>query len=138
MCKILIIDDDREICETFCDLLTHAGHTVKIVESGADAFRVVSRMAPDVVLLDMHMPGVSGVLTLSFIRRLSRLAHTKIIIISGHTDIALSAKSIWDADMFLPKPVSPKQLLDAVALVTTPKPARVVSSTEVDQPALPQ
>jgi CheY-like chemotaxis protein len=138
MSKILIIDDDREICETFCDLLTHAGHTVRIVESGADAFRVVSRMAPDVVLLDMHMPGVSGVLTLSFIRRLSRLSHTKIIIISGHTDIALSAKSIWDADMFLPKPVSPKQLLDAVALVTAPKPARVASSTEIDQPAMPQ
>ena|SRR5258705_10721410 len=124
MCKILIIDDDREICETFSDLLTHAGHTVRSVESGADAFRVVPKMAPDVVLLDMHMPGVSGVLTLSFIRRLSRLAHTKIIIISGHPAMAISAKSIWEADMFLPKPVLPRQLLDAVAAVLESAPVR--------------
>ena len=121
MCKILIIDDDPDICETFTDLLTHAGHMVRSVESGADAFRVAPKMTPDIVLLDMHMPGVSGVLTLSFLRRLSRLAHTKVIIVSGHADIALSAKSIWSADIFLPKPVTPGQLLDAVnSLLDTP------------------
>jgi DNA-binding response OmpR family regulator len=114
MGKIVIVDDDIEICETFCDILKHAGHEVRILNSGAEAFRLLPKLVPDVVLLDMHMPGVSGVLTLSYIRRLSRLVNTKIIIISGHPELAESAKSIWGADLFLPKPISPKQLVDAV------------------------
>ena len=115
MSKILIIDDDEEICETFSDILLHAGHDVHILKSGAEAFRVLPKLVPDVVLLDMHMPGVSGVLTLSFIRRLSRLSHTRVIIVSGHPELAESAKAIWGADLFLAKPVSPKQLIEAVA-----------------------
>ncbi len=115
MSKVLIIDDDEEICETFSDILKHAGHDVHILKSGAEAFRVLPKLVPDVVLLDMHMPGVSGVLTLSFIRRLSRLSQTKVIIVSGHPELAESAKAIWGADLFLAKPVSPKQLVEAVA-----------------------
>jgi len=115
MSKVLIIDDDEEICETFSDILHHAGHDVHILKSGAEAFRVLPKLIPDVVLLDMHMPGISGVLTLSFIRRLSRLSHTRVIIVSGHPELAESAKAIWGADLFLAKPVSPKQLVEAVA-----------------------
>src|SRR5260221_9580636 len=116
MGKIVIVDDDIDICDTFADILTHTGHEVKILNSGTEAFRLLPKLVPDVVLLDMHMPGVSGVLTLSYIRRLSRLANTKIIIISGHPELAESAKSIWGADLFLPKPISPKQLVDAVSI----------------------
>ena len=115
MSKVLIIDDDEEICETFSDILKHAGHDVHILKTGAEAFRVLPKLVPDVVLLDMHMPGVSGVLTLSFIRRLSRLSQTKVIIVSGHPELAESAKAIWGADLFLAKPVTPKQLVEAVA-----------------------
>jgi len=115
MSKVLIIDDDAEICETFSDILKHAGHDVHILKTGAEAFRVLPKLVPDVVLLDMHMPGVSGVLTLSFIRRLSRLSQTKVIIVSGHPELAESAKAIWGADLFLAKPVTPKQLVEAVA-----------------------
>lgn len=115
MSKVLIIDDDDEICETFSDILKHAGHDVHVLKTGAEAFRVLPKLLPNIVLLDMNMPGVSGVLTLSFIRRLSRLSQTKVIIVSGHPELAESAKAIWGADLFLCKPVSPKQLVEAVA-----------------------
>jgi DNA-binding response OmpR family regulator len=115
MSKILIVDDDVEICETFMDILIHAGYEVHVVNRGQEAFRVLRRVAPDVVLLDMNMPGVSGILTLSFIKHLTRLANTRVIIISGHPDLAASAKAVWGADLYLAKPVSPRQLLDAVA-----------------------
>jgi DNA-binding response OmpR family regulator len=115
MSKILIVDDDVEICDTFTDILRHAGYDVHVVKSGTEAFRVLRRVAPDVVLLDMNMPGVSGILTLSFIKHLTRLAQTRIIIVSGHPDLAATAKAVWGADMYLAKPVSPRQLLDAVA-----------------------
>ncbi len=115
--RVLIIDDDVELCETFSDALEFAGHEVKVVNSGYEGFRVVTRLVPDVVILDMNLPGVSGILLLSHIRHLSRLSHTKVIIVSGHPDLANSAKSVWGADLYLPKPVTPKQLLEAIACV---------------------
>jgi DNA-binding response OmpR family regulator len=114
MGKILIVDDDIEICDTFSDILRHAGYDVYVVKSGTEAFRALRRVSPDVVLLDMNMPGVSGVLTLSFIRHVTRLAHIRIIIVSGHPELAANAKAVWGADLSLTKPVSPRQLLDAV------------------------
>jgi DNA-binding response OmpR family regulator len=115
MGKILIIDDDREISETFSDVLLHAGHDVYVANSGAEAFKLLRRMTPDVILLDMQMPDVSGMLTLSYIRHLTRLSHSRIIIVSGHPEMALSAQAVWGIDQYLHKPVSPRQLLDAVA-----------------------
>ena len=114
MRKILIIDDDVELCETFSDILIYAGYDVRILQSGIDAFRVLPRLAPDVILLDIQMPGVSGAILLSFIRRLQRLSKTKIIIISGHPEAALSAKEMWGAEMFLAKPVAAQKLLDSI------------------------
>ena len=115
MVKVLIIDDDPEICETFSDVLKYAAYEVHVLLSGADAFRVLPRLVPQVVLLDMQMPGVSGVVLLSFIRHLRRLARTKVIIISGHPEMALSAQQTWGADLFLSKPVHPRLLLESVA-----------------------
>ncbi len=114
MGKILIVDDDVEICDTFSDILKHAGHEVHVVRSGTEAFRVLRRVSPDVVLLDMNLPGVSGVLLLSYIRHIRHLAHARIIIVSGHPELAASAEAVWGADLSLAKPVSPRQLLDAV------------------------
>ena len=118
MSKVLIIDDDQELCETFSDILQGAGHEIHVLTSGKEAFRVLPKLAPNIVLLDMNMPGVPGMLTLGFIRRLSRLAHTRVIIVSGHPDLAEEDKAMWGADMFLAKPVTPRQLLEAIAIYT--------------------
>lgn len=116
MSKVLIIDDDEDICATYSDILKPKGHDVHILTSSTTAFRVLPKLAPDIVLLDMRMPGMSGGLLLSFIRRLPRLADTKVIIISGYTDLGETANAIWGADMMLTKPVSAKQLIDTVAI----------------------
>jgi CheY-like chemotaxis protein len=117
MGKILVIDDDREVSDTFSDILLHAGHDVHVANSGTEAFKILRRLTPDVILLDMQMPDVSGMLTLSYIRHLTRLTHSRIIIVSGHPQMAISAQAIWGIDQYLNKPVSPRQLLDAVASV---------------------
>ncbi len=114
MVKVLIVDDDVEICDTFSDILTHVGHDVHVARSGTEAFRALRRVSPDVVLLDMNLPGISGVELLSYIRHIRRLAHARVIIITGHPELAQSAKAIWGADMSLTKPVSPRELLKAV------------------------
>ena|SRR5579859_1615253 len=121
--KILLIDDDVELCETFCDVLQSGGHDVHVLHSGSEAFRLVSRIVPDVVILDMHLPGISGILVLSHIRHMSRLAHTSIIIVSGYADLASTAKTVWGADLYLPKPVTPKELLEAINSVSDGRPS---------------
>jgi len=115
MSKVLIIDDDEDVCAAYSDILSHKGHEVHTLTSGAKAFRALPKLMPDIVLLDMRLPDVSGALLLSFIRRYSRLSHTKVIIISGYTDLGESAKAIWGADLLLTKPISAKQLVEAVA-----------------------
>jgi len=114
MVRVLIIDDDIEICETFTDILVSAGYEVHTLQSSVDAFRLLPQLVPDVVLLDMQMPGVPGVMLLSYIRRLGRLSLTKVIIVSGYPETAMAAKQVWGADLFLVKPVSPKLLLDTL------------------------
>jgi DNA-binding response OmpR family regulator len=115
MSKVLIIDDDVDVCEAYADILNHKGYEVHTLNSGAKAFRTLPKLVPDIVLLDMRLPDVSGALLLSFIRRFSRLSHTRVIIISGYTDLGESAKAIWGADLLLTKPISAKQLIEAVA-----------------------
>lgn len=115
MNKIYVIDDDRDLCDTFSDILLNAGYEVHVSCTGADAFKRLPKVLPDVILLDMQMPDISGVIMLSFIRRMTRLKRTKVIIVSGHPEMAKTAKAIWGIDMFLEKPVSAHQLLSAVA-----------------------
>lgn len=110
MSTVLIIDDDRDLCETLTDFLEIQGHQVQSVYTVSDSFRVLARIQPDVVLLDMNLPGGSGVLVLSFVRKLSRLANTRFIIISGYPEIAKQTAAEWDVKTWLPKPIMPADL----------------------------
>jgi CheY-like chemotaxis protein len=110
MAKIMIVEDEFDLCETYSDVLEIDGHSVIIAESSADAIQKITKFMPDVVLLDLQLPGGSGLLVLSFIRRLSKLRNTKVIIVSGHADRANQALKEWGADLFLSKPISPAML----------------------------
>jgi CheY-like chemotaxis protein len=112
MGKVLVVDDDADLCETCVDLLESVGHEVQAVGSSLQAMEclIQGRMKPDVVLLDLNLPGGSGIVVLGLIRRLPRLSHTKVVIVSGYPDMANRAVDLWDADLFLAKPV-PMELL---------------------------
>ncbi len=116
--RILLIDDDVDLCDTFSDVLMAEGHEVHVMNSGNEAFHQVSRLIPDIVILDMQLPGISGILLLSHIRHISRLAHTKVVIVSGNPDLTNTAKAVWGADRCLLKPVAPNELLAAINGVT--------------------
>jgi CheY-like chemotaxis protein len=57
------------------------------------------RILPDIILLDMQLPHISGTMMLSYVRRLKRLKDTKVIILSGHHEMAKTAKALWDVDV---------------------------------------
>jgi DNA-binding response OmpR family regulator len=110
MAKVLIVDDDEDIRETYADALGAAGHHVDVVSSGTKAINVMTKIKPDYVILDMHMPGESGSVVLAFVRKMRTLAATKVFIISGYPERAKMAASDWGADGWLAKPVSFEQL----------------------------
>lgn len=114
MSKVLVIADDVESSGDVAEILEYAGHTVKTLRTSGELFRVFSQFVPDVVVMNMNIPGISSILTLSFIRRLTEVAHTKVIVLTANTQVASSAKSMWRAEVVLVKPVSPEQVLAAV------------------------
>jgi CheY-like chemotaxis protein len=107
MATILIVEDDSDICETYVDILTSEQHRVEAVSNSIQAidYLVRKRMKPDLVILDMNLAGESGITILGLIRRIPRLANTKVIIASGYPDLARRAIDQWGADLFLQKPV---------------------------------
>lgn len=108
MAKITVIEDDMDLCDTLKDALEIAGHKVEAYYSGTEAIDafVRRRVVPDVVVLDMQLPGTSGMVVLGLIRRMPRMTKTRIIISSGHADAGQWAVKQWGADLFLQKPLS--------------------------------
>ncbi len=120
MVKILIVEDDFDICETYIDVLENEGHdllAISTCEQAVDCL-IRNRMKPDVVILDLNLSGESGLVILGLIRRLPKLANTKVIIASGYPDLAKRAIKQWGADLFLSKPVSMDKLKSTVHELT--------------------
>ena len=67
--RILIVDDDPYICDAVELILTGAGYTVNAVNSGKSAIESIRALIPALILLDVRMPGISGLETLTALRR---------------------------------------------------------------------
>ncbi len=65
MAHILVVDDERHICELYKGEFEDDGYRVSIANSGKEALEVLERETPDVVVLDIRMPGMDGLETLS-------------------------------------------------------------------------
>jgi DNA-binding response OmpR family regulator len=111
---VLVVEDDSDLRETYAEALKSLGHQIHAVSTGSEALRWLPKITPDIVILDMQLPGASGGLILSYIRRYRRLVDTRVIIVSGYPDLAQGALDIWGADLYLRKPVSPSELRAAV------------------------
>jgi FixJ family two-component response regulator len=110
---VYVIDDDVSVREGVADLLQSVGHTVHSFGSAPDFLDSRLADAPGCIVLDLRLPGPSG---LEFQRTLMELnIELPIIFISGHGDIPMSVRAIKaGAIEFLTKPLHEQQLLDAV------------------------
>jgi DNA-binding NtrC family response regulator len=111
--RILVVDDEPNIRSSFTSLLSDEGHLVEAVETAEDAARLCSRAEYDLLLLDLQLPGQSGI---EFLRQLKCSASAlKVLVISGQADIptALEAVRLGAVD-FLEKPVHPEKLIASV------------------------
>ena len=104
----LIVEDDPDLVHIFAEALEQSGFQTTTVGDGSSALELLSNMVPDIVILDLHLPGVSGSKILRIIRADGRLSETRVIIATADDRTAEDLRD--DADLILLKPISFKQL----------------------------
>jgi len=91
--RILVVDDEPKIGMILNALLTKAGYDVKIVQSGRAALEVYPGFEPSVVLLDLMMPGLDGIETMSQLRAL-KACDSKVIIMTAHGKVRSAVEAM--------------------------------------------
>lgn len=114
--RVLVVDDEAELGKMLITALKIAGIDAVYVSNGGDAVRSVTTRGADVIVVDMHMPGMDG---LEFIQRVRRLRpRARILGISGGDKsgkkVLLEMSSRLGANAFLPKPFKPSELVAKV------------------------
>lgn len=112
---ILCIDDDQEFSHGLKLKLQSRGYDVVRAFAGMDGYRYAFEFEPSAILLDLHLPGVSGEEVLSQLRFHPSTTHIPVVIVTGMYEEGLDQKmrSLGAAEFFR-KPVSFDQLVDAV------------------------
>jgi DNA-binding response OmpR family regulator len=115
MKTILVVDDEPKIVELARDYLEHAGFTVRTAANGESALDVVRRDRPDLVVLDLGLPGLDG---LDVTRRIRRDSNLPVIMLTARDDELDTLLGLeLGADDYLTKPFSPRELVARVRAV---------------------
>jgi DNA-binding response OmpR family regulator len=114
---ILVVDDEVHLCNILYRILTAHDYRVKIVTDGKSALEMVEKISPDVIILDLMMPGVDGREVCSVVRQIS--SKTRVIYFSAKVepDSARLKELRQESDSFIAKPATAKKLLSIVEKV---------------------
>ncbi len=104
----LVIEDDEDQALVFSEALNMAGYKAEAIHDGTAAQKRLDQAAPALIILDLHMPGVSGKVLLEQIRAADHLRQTRVFVVTA--DAALASFLGGDATLVLLKPVSFSQL----------------------------
>jgi DNA-binding response OmpR family regulator len=107
--KILVADDDRDLRDLVGFTLTQAGYLIIKAQDGTAAIRAAADEAPDLIILDINMPGASGFQVCETIRRNSRVPIMMLTVRGEEEDLVRALE--LGADDYLTKPFSPRTLL---------------------------
>jgi len=104
MARILVVDDDTDIRQTLAEILGYDGHVVEVARDGLEAQRLIEKVAFDIVLCDVRMPGKDGMELLDWAKKTR--PDVEFIMLSGHAtiDMAVEATKKGAFD-FLEKPL---------------------------------
>jgi len=111
--RILVIDDESAIRDSLKMTLEYDGYDVMLAATGEEGVKLIEREAPDLVFLDIKMPGMDGLEVLQKLRHLVEV--TPVVVISGHADIntAVEATKLGAFD-FIEKPLERERVLVTV------------------------
>ena len=118
--RVLLVDDEELFRETLAKLLRRRGLEVATASDGESALAVVQEQAPEVVVLDLRMPGMDGIETLRRIKR--HRPDTRVVMLTGHGSVDAGVDALRAAAFdFLLKPVGPDQLVEVILAAAAPE-----------------
>jgi CheY-like chemotaxis protein len=121
--RLLVVDDNPAMRESLGELLRHQGYDVLTAADGAQGLQAVHDESPDLVILDVAMPGLDGFHVAALIKKDPSVNRIPIVLYTGHFDesIALQAHET-QAEYFLAKTANIRPILTAIRdlLETTP------------------
>jgi DNA-binding response OmpR family regulator len=133
MALVLVVDDEQNIRELVSLYLTSAGFRVETAANGTEAVSAARELTPDLIVLDIMLPGMSGAEVCSAVREFSRVPI--VMLTARETDIDKVALLEAGADDYVVKPFSPPELVARVRAVlrrTSPDP----DAAHLGQPAV--
>ena len=115
--KILIVDDDSDFVELIKLRLEHAGYKVYTASSGEEGVEKFSKEKPDLILLDIFMPGIDGFEMLYILKNnYPNTEHLPVIMITARNELESSFKAKgFGATDYLVKPIDTQELLDKIS-----------------------
>tara|TARA_B110000438_G_scaffold55972_1_gene56006 strand:- start:40 stop:726 length:687 start_codon:yes stop_codon:yes gene_type:complete len=113
--KILVVDDEKDIILLLKYNLEAEGYFVKAATSGKDALQLAEKINPDLILLDLMMPGMDGIETCIQLRKIEKLASTSILFLTARSE-EYSEVAAFDAgaDDYIIKPIKPRALISRI------------------------
>ena len=111
-------DDDQVICDLVAFKLGQAGYAVEVVRDGASALESITQDPPDLAILDVMMPGLSGFDVLRKLRQDPATADLPVILLTAKSrDTDIDTGFVTGAQDYVVKPFSPRELLHRVNAV---------------------
>ena len=114
--RILVVDDEKNIRLTVAQCLEPQGYTVQTAIDGLDGLSQLAEYNPHLMLLDLQMPGMSGIEVLARAKELKPDLHVIMVSAHGNVENAVDAMKLGAVD-FIQKPFTPKEIRELVSRV---------------------
>lgn len=115
--RVLIIDDSEDMARYHASALEHAGMTTHVVTQPMQALTHLRNFNPELILMDLHMPGCSGPELAAVIRQQEAFVSIPIMFLSAETDLRRQQEAMRQGgEEFLTKPISPDNLVSSVRI----------------------
>jgi len=118
MAKILIAEDERDIRELITFTLTFAGHEIVQANNGAEAVEIAQQAMPDLIMMDVRMPRMTGYEACRAIKQIESIKHIPVVFLSAKgQDDEVSDGLDAGAIEYIMKPFSPTELAEKIAIL---------------------
>ena len=126
--RVLVVDDEEDIREFLLAVLADAGAEICEAADGSEAIRVAHQRLPDLITLDLSMPGHDGIDAFCALRRDPDLAEIPVCIVTGHPEMRalMYERPMAAPEGFLYKPINPQTLVATIRRILALKMRKVV------------
>lgn len=120
--RILLVDDNKNFCETIADVLTMEGFDMFLAYNGEEAIKKAQEVSPDLIVIDVMMPGMNGFELCENVRSDIELKNLPVIMMTGYDSKDNKLKSYYSGtSAYLVKPFNVKDLIVKIRELLEPE-----------------